>query len=109
LKSFFIALFLLGFLSPAIPTSPVNQHQHTTLEINRPDHLPILINLFSERLNESEEDKKDDENISIVFAEYPRFSYCSEFLNSGKPSDLQKTCHPYSYSELYTIYCEYLI
>lgn len=112
IKSFFVVLFLLGFLSPAFPAQAEFHLEGSHYEINRPNHLNILINLFSEQLNENEEGREDDKSTLLFCEAHPGYSLRPEFnLNSGKPSDsgIDKTCHPYSCPSLFMIYGEYLI
>ena len=110
LKSVIIILFLLEFLSPAISFSYVLPQEGNTYQINGPTHLNLLINLFSEQLNENEEGREDLKNISLLTQNHPGQTLHPAFiLNSVKPAEVYKTCHPYSYSSLLTMYCEYQI
>jgi len=110
LKSFIIILFLFEFLSPAISYSTISLSKGSAYQATGPNHLNLLINLFSEQFNENEESREEVKSIPLLSQPYGGHTFRHEvMLRSFKPWGVTKTCHPYSSSSLLTMYGEFLI
>jgi hypothetical protein len=113
IKLFVTLLFLLEFLAPALPLNteyPAYDFDQSA-QLKKFHHLGILLTLFSQPINENEEERQNDKNTfpSLDIYGSPTSTHARYFINVGmsemySPSICFKV-HP----SLYQLHHRYLI